>query len=206
MFSTNFENVFTEGEFGIEQSDCSGSSVSALPTLQVKKLVEKLRVNIRQLGMHLKVHEPAKQLNIILPPPQLVEVTPPATFKDILTVPTVPRRHKRIRKKLSFGVMSDVEIVNSVETDIQQDNDEQIQSENDQILNLERSNDINLLEQAINDEQVTIKAKREQLKQLKAVRAAERKELLERKAAALLEKKNTDSKQYKPQSKRAKKK
>lgn len=150
------------------------------------KLVEKTRSNIRQLAMHLKCNDPpkmlnifvmAQQLNIILPQPQFVQVTPPITPKDILTIPTGARTTKRVRKKLSFGVMSDVEIVDNIEEILQCEREEQKQLENTQIIDTELSHEIGSLEQSINEEQNNIKEKKAALKRLKDQRAAEKKRI-----------------------------
>lgn len=100
---------------------------------QIKKLVDKIRMNIRQLGVYMKVHDAdkllnilvmAQQLNIISPTAKVVQATTPLTPQDILTIPTMART-KRIRKKLSFGVMSDIQIVNEIEGIVEIEMDQQ---------------------------------------------------------------------------------
>lgn len=207
LFANNFDNQFPDSSFF--QNESPGDqviSISDSSSNQIKKLVEKTRANVRQLGVHLKVLDPSKMLNILViaqqlntidPPPKIVEVATPITVKDILTVPTTARTKKRIRKKLSFGVMSDIEIVSSVEGIIQSEIEEEKQSENDQLMNIERSKDVDLLQVNIQEMQAVVAQKRNALKQLKDARAAEKKEASKRKASVVAGKKARNVKQLK---------
>lgn len=141
----------------------------------------------------------AQQLNIILPEAKLGEISPIITTKDILTIPTGARTTKRVRKKLSFGVMSDVDIVDTVEEILQCEGDEEIQLENTQILDTELSHEMGSLVQSINEEQSTIKEEKAALKKLKDQRTAEKRESSKRKAASAIEKGKRNEKQLKPQ-------
>ena len=71
-------------------------------------------------------------------------MTSPLTPKDILTVPTIART-KRVRKKLSFGVMSDIEIVNEIEQIIESEMKEQRQTETVQLADVDKTKDIDVL-------------------------------------------------------------
>lgn len=224
LFANDFDNQFPESAFRFDQNDCSEIQVPSTNTTsansQIKKLVEKIRGNIRQLGLHIKVHDPekllnvlvmAQQLDIISPKPNVVQVSTPLTPKDILTVPTVPRT-KRIRKKLSFGVMSDVEIVNEIEDIVQSETTEQREAENVQLNDIQKSKDANELQANIQQIQLTLAEERATLKNLKDQKSAEKKEAAKRKASAAIEnKKNKSDKQFKsnkvsaPSAKRAKK-
>lgn len=206
LFANNFDIEFPENAFFQKEGSVNQiTSISETSKSQIKKLVEKTRANVSQLGVHLKVLDPSKMLNIlviaqqlnIIDPPQIaIDVDTPITVKDVLTVPTTARTKKRIRKKLSYGVMSDVEIVNSVDAIIASEIEEEKRNENDRLVNIERSEDIESLESNIQEMQSGLAQKKIALKQLKDTRTAEKKAATKRKATAATEKKARNGKQF----------
>lgn len=172
---------------------------------KIKKLVEKIRSDIRHLGLRMKVHDPNKllnvlvmgqQLDIICPIPKVVQPTTPLTPEDILTVPTIPRT-KRVRKKLSFGVMSDIQIVSEIEQVIEDEIVEQRETETAQLAEIASTRDITELGTDIQQLQSVLTGKRSALKILKEKKSSEKKEAAKRKATKISEKKKK-GKQFKP--------
>lgn len=119
-----------------------------------------------------------QQLNVIDPVEPLVEIVTPQTTQDILKVPTVTSRKRLRNKKLTFGCMSDIEIVNAVEDIVVADDSAEKQAEADKLSEIQMSNQIEILQSSIQDEQSNIQAKRDHLKTLKSQKAIEKKRLL----------------------------
>lgn len=125
LFSNEFNDLYPDTDFLFRGNQLLGiQSTSETGAKQFQKLIEKTRENIRQLGIYVKVHDPSKMLNILVmaqqllcidPPPPVVEVIAPKTIVDILKVPTAARTKRVRNKKLSFGIMSDNEIVRAVD-------------------------------------------------------------------------------------------
>lgn len=182
-------DTYDDSAFGLENTspDVGTSSTNAGGQKQIKKCVEKIRNNLRQLGLLVKVCDPPKmlnilvigqQLNVIDPVEPLVEIVTPQTTQDILKVPTVTSRKRLRNKKLTFGFMSDIEIVNAVEDIVVADDSAEKQAEADKLSEIQMSNQIEILQSSIQDEQSNIQAKRDHLKTLKSQKAIEKKRLL----------------------------
>lgn len=211
MFANDFNDNFDDTSFGVGENknlDIHISSTSETAAKQITKLVEKTRQNIRQLGMYVKVVDPSKMLNILVMAQQLniidpvtpeIEFVPPKTPQDILKVPTITRKTKLARnKKLSFGVMSDVEIVDAVEEMVEREKAEERELEADKLAEIERAKVIEELENSIREEQSHILDKKEKLKSLKVQKANEKKDLsAKRKLAVDDKKKQRNAKQLK---------
>lgn len=211
MFANDYTDTFHDSSFGLVENfvpDSPFPSTSDAASKQITKLVDKTRQNIRQLGMLLKVHDPSKmlnilvmaqQLNIIDPPPPAIEIVPPQTLQDILKVPTIVRKTKQIRnKKLSCGIMSDVEIIDVIEEMVENEKAEERETETDKLVEMERAKTIEELETSIKCELNIIQEKKEKLKSLKVQKATEKKEVsAKRKLASDTKKERRNSKHLK---------
>lgn len=81
------------------------------------------------------------------------------TPQDILRVPTIARKIKSGRnKKLSYGVMSDIEIVTTIENLNESDKAEQKRSEVEKIAEIDLTRNIEVLQNSIKESQKKLKA------------------------------------------------
>lgn len=210
MFANDSEDSYPDTWFGLDErcSDNQCSITSQTAAKQITKLVEKARRTIRELGLCLKVHDPSKmlnvlvmaqQLNIIDPVAAVIEVDPPKTAEEILKVPTVARKQTRFRnKKLSHGVMSDIEIVNTIKEMTETEKNAEKRLEIDKLNELELTKEIETLESTIKEDAAVIQEKREKLKALKVQKTTEKKESCKRKLVGEANKKTRRAKQLKP--------
>lgn len=77
LFANTFDDNFSEGALGFEHNDSAeNSSIGASASNKIKKLVEKIRRNIRQLGIYMKVHDHEKLLNVLVMAQQLNIISP----------------------------------------------------------------------------------------------------------------------------------
>lgn len=172
-FRTSINGNFPLSGFGIDHG--SDNEITNIPSAgsdqQTRKLLDRIRNDVRQLGIHLSVYDPVKllniltinqQLNIIKPPAVIVVENPSITIDDVLKPPTIIRRPiKKRNLKLHYGVMSGNEVIeNAEQIQAEEDHDEE-EREAAAILNTQREKQIRDMEQKLREG-------REKLKELKA--------------------------------------
>lgn len=174
-------------------SDCENASTSIITSdsvsQQTRKLVSKARESIDKLRVHLKVNDPSKLINVLIMKQQLNIIEPvviepsislPRTSSDILSLPKVVcKRTRNSRKglKVSYGVMSDVQIIKEME---QREIDEQKAAEDreaDEIGRAEREKVIREVKEELSLESERTKSIRARLKLLQTEAATERKKI-----------------------------
>lgn len=168
---------FSSSFFGVdENADSSRSKVLTLNQNQnegaVVKLVDKISENLKELGILLKAYAPDKvlnvlvmkqQLNIITPVVQIVEIeTSPRNINDILKMPEKIQRRKlkNPNMKISYGVMSSVEVVETMKKRQDEEQKRIEEKEEAEIYKVQRQKEIQELD-------LKTRADRERLKTLK---------------------------------------
>lgn len=147
----SFDSNFTLSAFGL-----SGEELQVENSSKIAKLADKIRRDLKQLGLVCAAGDKAKlinilvinqQLNIIDPPPiEQLETEPssePRSIKSILKPPTMPERVKPKRNlnlKVAYGVVTAEEVVQCMFDREAADRQQEIQREQDEIAKLEREN------------------------------------------------------------------
>lgn len=151
IFQSSFETNFSLSAFGL-----TGEATRVDDPSKIGKIAEKIRRDVKQLGLLcaagyreklINVLVINQQLNIIDPPfVEPLASEPPAgprSIKSILKPPTMPERVKPKRNlnlKISYGVVTAEEVVQSIFDKEAADRQHEIEREQDEIAKLEREN------------------------------------------------------------------
>lgn len=162
IFHSEFDTNFSLNSFGVS-TESSGEQNAC----KVGKIVEKIRRDVKQLGLLFAASDKEKLINIlvinqqlnIIDPPQLEqsEAEPcvePRSIKSILKPPTMPQRVKPKRNlnlKISYGVVTAKEVVQSLCDREAADRQQEIEREEDEIAKHERDNEIKKVEKELRD-------------------------------------------------------
>lgn len=183
------ESIVFECDLSMKNRTNEISNISSIDRETIQ-MVSKVRDDLNGLRAHLKVHEPSKlinilimeqQLNIIEPiiPEMMVPVTPNVrTSSDILQIPSnVKTTRKRKGIKISYGVMSDKQIIEEME---QREKDESKLAEErraDETAKAEKARILKEAKEELAKETERLKTARNRLKTLEAEATAERKKV-----------------------------
>lgn len=151
LLQSQSETTFDLSAFGISSEASTGENVP-----KMGKIVEKIRRDVKQLGLLCAATDKEKliniliinqQLNVIDPPPIEEPVLPEEsrTIKSILKAPTMPQRINRKRNmnlKVSYGVVTAKEVVQSIMDREAADHQHEIEREGDDVAKLARENEI----------------------------------------------------------------
>lgn len=134
---------------------------------KIGKLADKIRRDVKQLGLLCAARDKEKLINIlvinqqlnIIDPPKLEQLEAesreePRTIKSILTPPTMPQRVKPKRNlnlKIAYGVVTAKEVVQSLYDREAADRQQEIEREQDEISKHERENEINEIDEEVRD-------------------------------------------------------
>lgn len=158
FFRSQSDTIFDLSTFGI-----SMNTPNVENSTRIGILAGKIRRDVRQLGLLCAASDKEKlinvliinqQLNIIDPP--LIELesteTPeqPRTIKSVLKPPTIPQRVKPKRNmnlKISYGVVTAKEVVQSLVDREEADRQHAIEREKDNIAKIERENTMAAVEE-----------------------------------------------------------
>lgn len=191
-FRSQGETHISLSSFGLSNVTMTGESSS-----RKAKLVEKIRRDVKQLGLLCAAGSESdkeqlvnvliinQQLNIIDPPPvdELEPSDEPRTIKSILKPPTVPQRVKPKRNmnlKISYGVVTAEEVVQSLLEREAADRQHKIEREADDIAKIARENEIATLEEEL-------KHLRKFVSDARSENAAKNKEIIQKKKAKSIE-------------------
>lgn len=161
MFQSKFETNFNLSAFGLfaEPSDTQNAG-------KIQKLTDKIRRDVKQLGWLCAATDKEKlinvlvinqQLNIIDSPqvePLEASVIEPRTIKTILKPPTMPQRvkpKKNMNLKISYGVMTAKELVQSIYEREAADRQQEIEREENEIARHERENELKEVDDQLKD-------------------------------------------------------
>lgn len=166
IFQSNFETTFDLNAFGLSMVPSDKQNAS-----RIQKLAEKIRRDVKQLGLLCAAADKGKlinvlvinqQLNLIDPPQVELSESPvaePCTIKTILKPPVMPQRLKPKRNlnlKISYGVMTAKELVQSVYEREAADRQQEVEREEDDIAKHERENEIQEVDEQVRDIRKTL--------------------------------------------------
>lgn len=162
-FQSKVDVNFNLSTFGLS-TDTSATQINAG---KIQKLTEMVRRGVKQLGMLCAASDKEKLINILvinqqlnlIDPPQVetlesFTVEQPRTIKTILSPPMMPQRvkpKKNMNLKISYGVMTAKEIVQSVYEREAADRQQEIEREETEIAKHERENDIKEVDDQLRD-------------------------------------------------------
>lgn len=177
---------------------------------ETKKLVSNARDAVTKLRDHFKETDPSKLLNLLIMEQQLNIIDPiiinqdaPSTstattsrrtVSDILKVPTNIPKPKRTRKgfKVSYGVMSDQEIISAIEKREMENQELAEERKRDDEAKKDRKKKLLEMKEKLQLENENLKATRNQLKALEAEDAGERKRIAAKRKASDTSKQKKD--------------
>lgn len=182
------QTTFDLTVFGIPSKSSDAENAS-----KMGKLAEKIRRDVKQLGLLCAASDKEKLINIliinqqlnVIDPPPVEETQPPEesrTIKSILKTPTIPHRVNKKRNmnlKVSYGVVTAKEVVQSIMDREAADQQHEMEREDDDIAKLARENEI----AAVEDE----------LKHMRKLLSATRSEILALNKELVKKKKNKSS-------------
>lgn len=143
---------------------------------KIGKLVDTIRRDVKELGLLCAAGDKEKlisvlvinqQLNIIDPPPveKLELVVGPRSIKSILKPPTMPQRVKQKRNmnlKISYGVVTAKEVVDSINEREAADRQQESERELDEIAKHEREHEIKSIDEQLKEVRNLSPTKRKQ--------------------------------------------
>lgn len=155
--------------FGIHGNDQNGENDSKMGVL-----VDKIRRDVKQLGLLCAASDKSKLVNILIINQQLDVIDPPVveevesvaeirTIKSILKPPTMPQRAKRKRNlnlKVSYGVVTAKEIVQNIMDREAAEREHEIGKEQDDIARIGRENEIATFDEELKSARKLLSVKR----------------------------------------------
>lgn len=160
IFQSPLQASFDLNSFGLFRDSLQSENSSKLG-----KLVEKIRRDVKQLGLLCAAGHKEKllnvlvinqQLNMIDPPPvERIEPEPssePRSIKTILKPPVMPQRVKPKRNlnlKVSYGVVTAEEVVQTIIDREAADRQHEIEREQDEIAKHQRENELKEIEEEL---------------------------------------------------------
>lgn len=178
----------SETRFDLAVFGVSTESPNAENASKIGNLSEKIRRDVKQLGLLCAASDKQKLINILVINQQLNVIDPPPveetlsteesrTIKSILKPPTMPQRINKKRNmnlKVSYGVVTAKEVVQSIMDREAADQQHEIEREDAEIAKLSRENEIS----AVEDE---LKVMRKLLSSIRSEVVALNKELVQKK-------------------------
>lgn len=161
IFQSKFETNFYLSTFGLDSEPLDTQNAG-----KIQKLTEKMRRDVKQLGLLCAATDKEKlinvlvinqQLNLIDPPQVEILDSPeiePRTIKTILKPPVMPQRVKPKRNmnlKISYGVMTAKELVQSVYDRETADRQQEVEREESEIAKHEREKEIKEVDDQLKD-------------------------------------------------------
>lgn len=154
IFQSSFETNFSLRAFGLCEEALQVENSS-----KIGKLADKIRREVQQLGLLCAAGDKEKLINVLVINQQLSIIDPPPvepplesepfleprSIKSILKQPTMPQRVKPKRNlnlKISYGVVTAEEIVQSIFEKEAADRLHEIEREQDEIAKVKRENTI----------------------------------------------------------------
>lgn len=158
----------SETSFDLSAFGISAEAPNAENASKMGKLVEKIRRDVKQLGLLCAASHKEKLINILIINQQLNVIDPPTpipvvetetpeergTIKSILKPPTMPQRCKQKRNmnlKVSYGVVTAKEVVQSIMDREAAEQQQEIESEENEIAKLSRENEIATVDEELRD-------------------------------------------------------
>ncbi|KAJ6639201.1 hypothetical protein Bhyg_11943 [Pseudolycoriella hygida] len=172
IYKSQSETRFDLSSFGL-----SAEGPNAENTSKMGKLVDKIRLDVKRLGMLCAASAKEKLINILVINQQLNIIDPPLvaetdtteehrTIKSVLKPPTMPQRCKRKRNmslKVSYGVVTAKEVVQSIMERESAKERHEIECEKSLIAKHERENEITAVEEEAKDVRKLLNASRTEL-------------------------------------------
>lgn len=179
LFDSTDQTEFPLECFGINENDENKENhppnTSNEPHSQAKinKIVDKIQVSVKQLGIMMKVHDPEKLLNVlimqqqlnILRPVQIADscsTTVVRTIDDILKPPEMVERTRTKNKnmKVTYGVMSANEVIKSLKEKSDAEKKALSEKEIEEISKAERLKNIEILDEKMRQDREKMKSLR----------------------------------------------
>lgn len=191
IFQSKFETNFNLSSFGLAME----SSDTQINAGKIQKLTEKIRRDVKQLGLVCAATDKEKLINVLVINQQLNFIDPPQveafepsvietrTIKTILKPPTMPQRVKPKRNmnlKISYGVMTAKELVQSVYEREAADRQQDVEREENEIAKHERENEMKEVDEQLRDI-------RKKLSTLRTENATANKEIAQKKKSKNIE-------------------
>lgn len=172
LFKSQSTTRFDLSAFGISTSASTAENDS-----KMGKVADKIRRDVKQLGLLCAASDKEKLINILIINQQLNVIDPPPveenvsseesrTIKSILKAPTMPQRINKKRNmnlKVSYGVVTAKEIVQSIMDREAADHQHEMEREEDEIAKLARENEIAAVDDELKFMRTLIRATRSEV-------------------------------------------